>query len=75
MSWVVVVQQHGGEPLVAGPYRAEGRAFAALESIRATLPEEGFVATLVPCLPAEAWTTLLVPRPSTGLSPAVDAAL
>lgn len=64
MSWVVVVEGQG-EPQVAGPYRHEGRAFAALAWIEEKLPE-GARATMVPCRSADSWAS------STGLSPAVD---
>lgn len=69
MSWVVVVVTAGQAPRVAGPYRAEGRAEGARSSIEA-LDLEDTTATVVPCLPVEAWTPGRAP--STGLSPAVD---
>lgn len=65
MSWVVVVEESGCEPAALGPYRSEGRAFAALAFVEGHLSAEDR-ATIVPCRSADAWAS------STGLSPAVD---
>lgn len=54
MSFVVVVLTPGQPPRAAGPYRHEGRAEGARASIEALLADT--TATVVPCLPVEAWT-------------------
>lgn len=54
MSWVVVVERDGKEPQALGPYRGEGRAFAALDTVRAALPDEVAV-SIVRCLSVDAW--------------------
>lgn len=55
--YVVVVLAPGQQPRAAGPYRSEGRAEGARASIEALLANT--TATVVPCLPVEAWTRLL----------------
>jgi hypothetical protein len=68
VSWVVVIEEEGTVPAALGPYRSEGRAFAALAFVEGKLPEDGR-ATIVPCLSADAWA-----GSSTGLSPTVEGA-